>query len=258
MAMAVACASCSEVDTTNEVSDAGAPAGGYLAWHVKTPTSEGYTIPFCTGTLIAPDVVLTAAHCVDDLDVKRAEAVALGNTLLGMGFGMGDDGNGGGVKRSIVAVKVIQTSPGYVRDEAAHDLAYLVLEAPIAGGMATVGRVAPKASCGYVTVGYGIDKPDYVPGAALGPRDRGLRKEVSLCVPEGSTRGAFIGAVVHGRGMLCFGDSGGPLLTSGGELSGVLSQAETCEPGVEVRYAPVASNLDFVDEALAQSRAPRR
>jgi len=85
---------------------------------------------------------------------------------------------------------------------------------------------------------------------------KGLRKGLAVCVEAGVDPSGMI----RGRsrtGSTRIGDSGGPLLArANNEIAGVLSGGEEtrCDGGCTNLCAPLALNLDFIDEALRRTR----
>lgn len=154
----------------------------------------------CTGTLIAPDVVLTAGHCKG---IQPTEVVA--NTT---------NYNGAGGQR--VAIASFQAYPEY---QHTFDVAVIVLAEPIV-------VVAPRAvgtSCSYAAfadetlvhlVGFGLTQQDGG-GANTSLREAMAPVLDAACTGgNGCRTGAFpSGEFVAGGGVgdSCFGDSGGPV-----------------------------------------------
>ncbi|MGY1956289.1 S1 family peptidase [Nocardia gipuzkoensis] len=179
---------------------------------------------FCGGALIAPDQVITAAHCV-------ALTPPLAQTLT-VTFGRddlrGNDGN-------TVQVKDIRIHPGFRvsgLDATAvyrNDVAILTLDQPQPGP--TVGIAAPGPGAGTI-LGWGATSEAGEGNARLHAASVSLVTDAECTAAYGSAFDPYT--------MLCAGsptagatqyDSGGPLLVDG-QLTGLISWGEgTAHPG---------------------------
>lgn len=198
----------------------------------------------CTGTLIAPDLVLTAQHCVADtapfVDCASSEfgaprpphalSVSPSPSLFG------EDA------RWTEAAEVI-TPPGgpFV---CGRDVALLRLRAPLAV-TPLLPRLddGPRAADPYTAVGYGI--------SGERRRDAGLRRRRGalsvLCVGEDCQSAQIAGDEWRGDHGICAGDSGGPALDAAGRVIGVTSRGpRSCEKPV---YGGVAPHAPWIREA---------
>ncbi|MBV8760421.1 MAG: trypsin-like serine protease [Deltaproteobacteria bacterium] len=192
----------------------------------------------CSGVLIAPRVVLTAAHCVTGINQRGELEVVFGPS------------NAQPVKEIVVQSYAVDSA--YDPNTGDHDLATLVLAeeaavAPIALPMATLDQLGSGAA--LRAVGYGVT------GATAA--DPGTKREGTLALA--AVRAARFDATPS-PSMTCEADSGGPVLAMVGsdeQLVGVTSRgdgacaATATNARVDVALAP------FVQpQADAGSNAP--
>jgi V8-like Glu-specific endopeptidase len=175
----------------------------------------------CSGTAIAPRVVLTAAHCLES-SPPNALDVMTGKTMA-----------------RVVSGRV---HPAFDRETHAHDIAVLFLDGALATTMPL--RRAPVADVGATLqiAGYGNMELTQQLGAVTLSAIEPLQLKLS---PSPS--------------MTCRGDSGGPLFNDG-ELVGVTTHGDAAckEHGYAAR---IDVHLGFIDAAIAEGNAmtkPRR
>jgi hypothetical protein len=197
----------------------------------------------CSGALIAPDVVLTAAHCLDVFGPEGPHEVYLGEVLLPQP----EPAPRGRFARVVRAV----LHPDYDPRTHAHDAALLRLAAPVdvaPFALPDAPSESLAAGASVRVVGYGDTKD-----AAAPP---GRRRQGTLTVTQVEP------AAFRARpapSMSCVGDSGGPVLLRDGErevLVGLTASGDVAcrEEAFNVR---VDALLDgFIRPFLAQAPAP--
>jgi len=205
LAMAAVLASCASADDPRAPSTSAAIVGGTIdgadpavvaILHRQTACGARQTTAVCSGTIIAPRVVLTAAHCVDPIESGPFDVFA--------GARVGSGGFVGAVVDTAI-------HPRYDRESHAFDAALLRLaDAPDVVPVAvSTGAFALRPGDPVRAVGFGVD------GKAGAFPD--TKREGAMSV-TGSTADTFDAA--PSPAMTCTGDSGGPVFatgTAGGE-----------------------------------------
>ena len=231
---------------------------------IHTPTGT-YS---CSGTLISPTVVMTAAHCVyeesnhgnllgiarpSDISVRIGSANILDPTL--------------GTAAGVVAVL---PQPRYRWDGGRHfhDVALLALDRPVPETPATLAEQAPTAGEPLLITGYGQTStndrtgPSVLRAALIDAADPSSCKLVSERFdPSWLFCGAASTDPAQPGGTACFGDSGGPAFASENTADNVVVEGVMSYVSRECEFSRtylvlVSSERGFIDRALAT--APER
>lgn len=234
-----------------------------LVMHYDALAAGGGAASGCTGTLLAPTLVLTARHCVSFTD-DSAACDGKGNAVAG-GKVMGDHVPakiyvfGGTTRPDFLSgqfdpsrgTEILSTGATTLCD---NDIALVVLDKPVSGAdIAPIRLDANPASGEVVTVvGWGISDQENDPQTrqqrtgvvveSVGPTDRLGPSEFR--VGEGT----------------CSGDSGGPALSAEGAVLGALSRggngtnnigADACLGGTNI-FTSAAGHADFIRAGYAR------
>jgi len=207
--------------------DAGDPSVVQLRYTVVT--AQGTGMGGCTATVIAPTVLLSAAHCVPPGSFNfQYNPAQTADTF---------DPNGAGWISALSAV----ANPAYSGDPAngGHDVSIVQIQATTLP-VSALGA-APAVGSSVHAVGYGFNQP-----ASSGPAGGGSKRQIDITVSAVTDREFVAG--VDGQGT-CHGDSGGPIFQNG-QVVGTTSYGTTADCHGADHFMRVDDNLDFLGQFL--------
>ncbi|XP_043262061.1 chymotrypsin-1-like [Colletes gigas] len=196
---------------------------------------------FCGGSIIARNVILTAAHCITTGSSNINNMTVVTGTIYR---------TKGGESHKVSAMYYLKNYDGS-RDlgivKIADNIRFNDRQRSVA-----LATTRPPANAYAVVSGWGgttstppfmpADRQQYLNVKMLSPQD--CRKEYSditteVCTVSTSDQG------------ICSGDSGGPLVYKG-EVVGVVSRAVLCAKGYPDVFASVYDNRDFILSIMRQ------
>jgi secreted trypsin-like serine protease len=225
---------------------------------IRGALSEPQRSQFCGGTLIANDLIITAAHCVDNA-IVRSDPARL-NIIAGVSAY-----ETGGQRAS---VKAIVKHPNWNKETLDYDVAILRLSSPVTVGRPiALANTAPTAGTRAWVSGWGATVEGGRGSSQLMAVEVPVVDQATCNAPE-SYNGAitpqmFCAGEREGGKDSCQGDSGGPLVTGNlneEQLIGVVSWGEGCarrlKYGIYTKLSAIGSWLTAITSDVQFSSPP--
>ncbi len=233
---------------------------GAFASVVEILDIRGNEVGECTGTVVAPTLVLTAGHCALNMMTGKVNAASGYRVLIPLASGTAASGSD---EREIATVSAVLVDEGFARRVDNRDAALLVLSAPTSapavklagGGGARVASRSGVPTAGLTATIAGWGKTTWLQSRPTGELQSATtvvqrahwcarnappfyrRSEICTIDPPGFATGA------------CNGDSGGPLLAANSSNTGVVeigivvhgyARCSTRRPSVFTRVEAIA------------------
>jgi len=222
--------------------------------------SRGQAEVFCSGSLLAPNLVLTARHCIAQIGDGSSEQVNCSSSQFTALYAastifVSADAQPQQSKGTLYPVQQIMQAPGSTA-VCGFDVALLILSGSgipnsVATPIVPVLDTPTLTATVFSAVGYGLQNPNDTQGTTVGSRMRFDSASV-YCVAENCPAAAQNEADEWvGNSPVCSGDSGGPALDKQGRVFGVTSRGDSaCSYAL---YSNVANWADFIRSTVLKA-----
>ncbi|MBX3233657.1 MAG: S1 family peptidase [Labilithrix sp.] len=207
---------------------------------VLTTIENGQRAALCTGTLVAPNLVLTARHCVSNTDATTA--CAQDGTPISGSMIRGNRvashlavfvGTNGVAPDSAVEANAAARGKRIIVDASDtvcnHDIALVMLDRELTSPVAPLRMTAPAATEKVDVVGWGVNESGSLVAARSARRDIPLLGVGPGPYPTNPAWGYGDAEFMTGESA-CAGDSGAPAFAKGGAVIGVSARAGNGQP----------------------------